>query len=278
MVCDVGAAVSRGLMRRVSAAVAVAVLCAGLAACGAAGPRPDPAPSGVTGSATPLAPPTETAAAAPDGGRMRVVEYGFSQSVEEATGKPVISYGIVFENTSRHHAAQATQVTIRFTDSAGNPTAASLDDRRDVFVTLPGQRMGIGETTTVDDAGAARMSVEVGPSFWYDEPGEFWLGSRVVPLAKVTASDVKTERKDTGKVILDFTVHSQYEFTLEHPSAHAIFRNSAGVILGGTSPGRTVEPEDYLPGDSPGRISNPLGSSAGTDNSRTEVYISPYHW
>jgi hypothetical protein len=233
--------------------------------------------SEVSPAASPRAALTATPAPAPmapTGGEIRIVEQGLSP-MWDGNEKEMVTYGIIVENTSRDWAAVKTQATIRVTDSGGKPltdlTGRTSTVIREIGVILPGQRVGIGADTHVDRPGAVSILVEIGESTWLPPDNE------LIRVAKVTAGGVKTVRQDTGSAVsLGFTVDSEYPTILEKPSAQAIFRDSAGRIVGGTAPGRTNPADRYGPGRSTGRIDATYGRPATTDDTQTEVYISPF--
>jgi hypothetical protein len=253
--------------RMVALVVALGVL-HGAAGCDGDPATPIPTPSPTAGPTGPPVP----AAQAPDGGTVRVVEKGLS-SMKDRDGKEMVSYGIVVENTSKDAVAVKTSATVRIIDAAGKAitdrTARATDVQREIGVVFPGQRVGIGGDTYVDRPGAATLTIEIGAAMWLPP------GNRVIPVAKATAGEVKTEHSG-GSAALTFTVTSEYDDLLDDPSAQAVFRDPSGKIVGGTAPHRTAASDQYRPGRSPGRINTTYGTPPGTDDSKTEIYISPF--
>ncbi|MEV4757579.1 hypothetical protein AB0J86_21040 [Micromonospora sp. NPDC049559] len=214
------------------------------------------------------------AVVAPDGGSIRMVEQGLS-SIWDGAGKEMVTYGIVVENTSRDRAAVKTKVTIRITDGSGKAItdldAGSPAVAREIGVVLPGQQVGIGGDVYVDRPGAASLLVEIAGATWLPPENE------LIPVARLGASEIRTQAASPGPgTTITFAVDSEYPDALQAPKAQAIFRDSLGQILGGTGPNRTAADNRYAPGRSQGQIRLPHGRPDKTDDSRTEVYLSPF--
>ena len=117
-----------------------------------------------------------SAASAPGGGGIRVVEQGFSHDPSSA-----VSLGAMLENTSGT-VAYRTALTFRLFDAADAelPETGSAALTVEVPVILPGQRVGAGTGTYRGSATVASVEVDLGSTTW--APREA-LGSTFSPVA-----------------------------------------------------------------------------------------------
>ncbi|MEV0649725.1 hypothetical protein AB0I28_31160 [Phytomonospora sp. NPDC050363] len=266
----IGGLASKAASRTLIAVVAGVVLLAGAGCAGRDGADPG-------SSASPDAEESYPLAAPPDGGEVRVVDKGFSAG--EKDGKPVVSYGVVVENTSGWVAYLAA-VSVRMVDGGGetieDTVSGTVGDGgadgavvRDVRAIMPGTQAVLGNSTFVGAEGIADLEVTVDGVQWFpveNDEHEF---------AELTASDVRTtwgEGRETAT--LDYTVNSGYSGELEKVWAEAVFRNGEGVIVGGTHPSGTVAGV-HGPGASPGQIDVVGWVPSDVDDARTVVYLYP---
>lgn len=179
-------------------------------------------------------------AAAPDGGQLRVVEQGFTQTGD------AVSVGAVLENTSAHPAYR-TRAQVRLFDAkrVWLPEVRFGEVRRvmEIPVVLPGQRIGVGNDAhpaPLHGGGAAVVSafeLELTTTTWL-EPGA--LG----PFGAVSAGSVRTERPNPAApsvVSLRYRERSPNCAPLAERGAAAVFRDSAGRVVGGA-----IEPPGAL--------------------------------
>jgi hypothetical protein len=237
----------------------------GAAACDRSSePAPSPHPTGPV-----------RAALAPDGGVVRVVEQGFTTRTSR-TGRPLVSYGFVLQNTSKAQAARDIVVLVTLTTASGaSVTDYAISPKRNVgAILLPGQRIGVGWNSRVDTAGTTRVRLQVRSAIWTPAGALQRVNGRTLAVARLTADGVRTSPAPTT---VSFTVHSEYPMTLDRVWAYVVYRDPAGNIVGGTNSrlsGRWITTA-YPPGSSPGRLVDPNGPPARADLDRTEVYLSP---
>lgn len=206
-----------------------------------------------------------------DGGELRVAEQGFS-SLDDRRGdpEPMVSYGVVVENTSDQVAA-GVEVTVGLVDPAGQPITDIVEGEATrtftIPVLFPHQRFGVGTTSYVERPGVAGLEVgfESGTEWW---PADHEL----IEFPEVTTSDVTTAHEADDTYTVSFTIDSPYPFAWMRTTnqVYAVLRNGAGEIVGGA--------HDFLSG---GVVA--AGTSAGrihsgypvpeVDDARTEVYV-----
>ncbi|WFE24820.1 hypothetical protein O7623_15370 [Solwaraspora sp. WMMD791] len=210
----------------------------------------------------------------PDGGELSIVESGFTQFGSAAapiTRDAVVSTGAVIVNTSGHLAYGAT-VSFRVLDAEGRP--ASLDPAREqprqIPVILPGQQVGVGERHWVASRGGRRVEVA---RVDVTVTGATWLPVDGTPTAAVTTRHLDTARygPDSIDATVSYEVLSPYCRELTSTGAGIVFRDVAGVIVGGG-----FDPTASRSGCLPGRhrqsalLVRSLPPTA--DDTRTEVH------
>ena len=104
----------------------------------------------------------------------------------------------------------------------------------------------------------------------------WWLAATGTRVAALTTSGVRTVvAADRQEVVVRFTTESSYQVALP-PLAMALFRDRAGVLVGGTGPEDTVTGRgDVRPGRSDGEIRSEGGPPRELDPDHTEVYVYP---
>lgn len=143
----------------------------------------------------------------------------FNDFADTATG----SYGFVLENTGGELVLGA-ELSITIYDEAGGvvtTTSGTLGPMR------AGERLGFGGDLYGEDLanGVGEIDVQVGePVFPADVPSD----------GELTVSGVDWTTGDLG-IDVTFTVASTYGEQLDTPAVGAVFRNSAGEIVGGAS-------------------------------------------
>ncbi|GGS36809.1 hypothetical protein [Actinokineospora fastidiosa] len=237
-----------------------------------------PSPSGAAECAIPAYAEGTPAApsAAPDGGGLRVVEQGFTQSAD------VVSVGAVVENTSGH-AAYRTRVLVRLFDAKRMwlPEERAGEVRRvvEIPVVLPGQRVGVG--TDAHPAPLYGGGAAVVASFEVELTTTTWLdGNALGPFRTVTATGVATEHPNPaapGVVSLRYREDSPNCRALTSRGAAAVYRDATGAIVGGAiePPGALIvfrDDDGAVVGGEPGPPASP--SCAPGDR---EMWIIPLH-
>jgi len=221
------------------------------------------------------------APAAPGGGGIKVVEQGFSHSPSG-----LVSLGAVVENTGTE-VAYRVPVKFRLFDAAHRALAEVAAG--EIPFLLPGQRIGAGKGTYERDASVATVETVVGPNAWLPSGA---VGS----LSPVKATPLQTRHYYPDNPIY-VDVHYREMSTncraLDSRTTTAIFRDSAGRIVGGDS-GRAGTPFTFRdthgteivverqlpvnPACSPGEretwVIPDIGAPPAGDDARTEVY--PY--
>jgi hypothetical protein len=177
-------------------------------------PGDGPSRSGARGGTTT----TDTTAPAEPIDGLAVVESGFS-SYQGFDG-PAGSYGLVLENTTGQ---PITFFTVRVVVYDTNDTVVGTY-HHDVAVVNPGTRLGLGaEIGDPVPDGIGRIDIRA-------EKGD----GGPAPPGAFTVADVSTSSDEFG-VYTRFVVSSSYDTELELPHAYAVYRNSAGRIVGGAN-------------------------------------------
>ena len=227
---------------------------------------------------------TVSAAAAPGGGAVHVVEQGFAQDPNSA-----VSLGAVLENTSSS-VAYRTKVTFRLFDAAHTelPETGTSPLTVEVPIILPGQRIGTGEGT-YRKAKVASVEFGIGASTWVSREA---VGS----FSPITATYVRTARFNP-RIPTSVDIHYKETSTncraLNSRTTAVVFRNAAGKLIGGgvafpdtpitfrDEQGHDLGGETQPPaspscaqGERETWIVPPTGSPSTADDARTEIY--PY--
>lgn len=213
---------------------------------------------------------TSPAARSEDGGKVRVTERGFTSRVSEHDGHPKISYGFVLENTSKSNVV-AFIPQIGFIDGSGRALKISEEKLRQPVVLIPpGQRRGVGNTFGLIAADkASRMNVRISEVEWYP-PGTSGTG----PFPKITASRPEKVTREKAWLRLTFAATLSGRTPLV-VTTYALFRDSAGKIIGGSAP--RYRPVQLKPGKSEHTIRTWDGvpDKAEIAEDRTEIYLYP---
>lgn len=215
-----------------------------------------------TSAPSPTAP--VTAATAPDGGTLRVAEEGISQ-IKDSTGKPMVSFGVVLESTSKTWIASGTAITVALADDSGKAVEDQIEHGKySVHATLPQQKSGVGAQIYVGAPGATKLQVTIGTSTWYPKsyPG----------LAAITASAVKTQRK-TDTATFSFALTSAYGRSVNGQFINIIFRDQSGRLIGGAGLDLTKTCGTVPRGASTCTTGTTYALPDGTADARTEVYV-----
>jgi hypothetical protein len=251
----------RSALGRFTAGSVAALVAAGLSGCTGT-PHDDTADPEPTGK-----PPYDAPAG---GGEVRVADSGLSNT-EDSAGEAMVSYAVVVENTSEQ-VAYLTEISIRLVDDSGEPVKDLVNGEQDdvsraVYVLLPGATAALGATTYVEHAGVADLEIGVGDSQWWpaDGPKQF---------AEITVDEVTAEPDGSDGATVGYTAESGYEQQPDACAVQAVFRDSAGKVVGGSNAGDVASPQ-CPPRGSPGEISVGYGLPSGIDLSKTEVYVDP---
>jgi hypothetical protein len=178
---------------------------------------------------------------------LALVDQGFSVSDDGG------NYGIIIANNGSE---TVTNFTVQVAVYDPSDTVVTTDDHT-VAKLGPGEQLGIGYDLFSEDTGngVARLDVQFEEGFG----GE-------VPEGSFTVSEVATTT-DESVTETTFVVASTYQVDLDSPYAYAIYRDSAGKIIGGT-----YGFVDMIPAS--GRASGTITSFDPVDGvATTEVYV-----
>ncbi|MGH3747958.1 MAG: hypothetical protein ACRDT8_11220, partial [Micromonosporaceae bacterium] len=195
----------------------VAAMLAALAVAGCSAPG---SPDAGAPSRSPSPVVTSPYPSPPGGGTVRLVEQGFSVTLDEGeeVRYPELTYGLVFENTSDVVAA-FVEVRIRARDSSGKVLkgSGSLSDnhrdtrvmRNEILYLLPGERVGMSDAGYMDrheDARrVAKLEVSIAKVEWWPPENPTWCFSRT----RTTDVKLVRQRKDAGTLEFDLDVESE---------------------------------------------------------------------
>jgi hypothetical protein len=224
-------------------------------------PAPSPSPSGLPRAAD--------SATAPDGGVVRVAESGFSVDLDVTTR---YVFGAVVENTSRNYVLSYVGVTFRFFDGEGRAREVLRVSERfaDATVVPPGGRKGVGAEIVrgnfENEPAPAKVTATLGDSF-------SWILASVMPT--LTISDPRYETDASGVTWMEFVLDSEYPATEPLPDLVFIYRDAAGVVVGGQAQERQGEP--WPQGRSTQRIGLPRPKAVLKTYvpEKTEIYVNP---
>ena len=191
---------------------------------------------------------------------IKVVDQGFSNYDSE--GSPRAAYGYILQNTG-DQIVPDIDVDITFY-GAGDKVLAEADDT--VEILRPGEKTGVGDAliSPIVEGPVERVEVVIP---YLEEPLD---DPSLIPDGAFQIGDIHTSA--TGLCLeTTFSISTTYDTSrLGIPVAYAVYRNSAGKIVGGASttglvaPGGTVPPRNKL-------------SSYGIfpDVASTEIYVQP---
>ena len=191
---------------------------------------------------------------------VEVVETGFSNFMGGYDqDERAVTYGFIVENTGDELATDIS-ISISAYDASGTALAS---DSKTIYVLRPGEKIGIGDEFYGETFSTEVDSIDVQVS----EPSNYSLED--VPEEGTLAAEGITTTADDYSVTTKFTAKSTYGEQLDYPSAYAIYRNTAGDIIGGSSGSI-----DFITAN---------GSTAGEvrswdvipDIATTEVYLDP---
>lgn len=184
----------------------------------------------VAGSAEPSdSMPATTAEPAPrERVEIEILDRGFTSWEAPALDRPLISWAVVVRNPNPDTwLARAADLTITFSDSAGAVVAST--DLPVVLTIQPGAKGAAGGGLDSGGGIATSMSVRL--------DGTEWVRTDRIPAGSVTMGPATT-RPDTSlgadALIIDCDARSTYRLTPEEVSVAAVYRDAAGVIIGGT--------------------------------------------
>jgi hypothetical protein len=200
-----------------------------------------------------------------------------------------VSFGIVLTNTSDQVLIQIP-LTYRFLDAAGQvvPEPSTLFSDADptsddgmIDTLRPGEKFGFGGMTYRDRPGAERIEVVVGPPDKVLTEQEFIvtytpLGASELQLTAdlVTIEDIELSYGRQNEPVVSYTAVSHYDRAFS-PMAYAVFRNSAGQVIGGAD--GSFSDIIVANGSTRGEISldDPI-EVPGIDPATVAVYLSPF--
>ncbi|CAM3554832.1 hypothetical protein [Stackebrandtia soli] len=230
-------------------------------------------------------PPVEEFTEAADGGSVEIVEYGFTP-VKDVAGDDQISWGVIVENTSADSVAIAT-VALAVKGEDGSSLTEGTGWDVDVMTPLlaPGERVGIGSTSYIDDGEVADAKPTISAERWWlaaDQP----TAADAVDVSELTSdwvgagdevpywgSDGIGSFVDTdGTLRLRFRVEVEGE-AIHSPRAVAIFRNEDGDIIGANRPDEIGSSTTIPHGWSYQEINVKYGPPPNTDADSIEIYV-----
>jgi hypothetical protein len=247
-------------------------------------PRGGPVTLSASPSTAPTAFPGTTDQAA-DGGRLRLVEQGFTQLKQSVTRTLTPGYGpnhpepyqpvrvgIVVENTSRTQVAAAPKITVRYLDQTGKPVPEQWSGNGAASgpgAVFPGQRVGYVAFFSIDAVTVSRVDVQVlGASWMAPTEAAGWTQS---PL---TATGASLQRTGSPKVsVIAFTAHSGYRGMIGAVPV-AIYRDPSGKIVGGSHFDQILGLQHYPPGTAAGSLTVTDWLPADLDPTHIDVYLS----
>lgn len=256
----------------VTAVVVVVVVVAGVAAVRACG--------GGRGSVHRPLPDVVEAARAPDGGVLRVSEYGSSSVIDNVS---FFSFGAIVENTSAEYVALGAGVAFQFFDASGNRTrlgnSRPYDEIREHATLIPaGGRKAVAAEESFANSGLtpapAKVTATVGDT-------QVWVRATLLPAMQV--SNVRLGTMGNGAAIISFALSSEFPTTNEWPDTVFIYRDAAGSVVGGRALASvTVSPKkpqrEWPQGRSEQQIEVPQPTPVvrrGFDVARTELFFNP---
>jgi hypothetical protein len=163
----------------------------------------------------------------PDGNGLRVLEHGFTQPVNGG-----VSMGAVLQNTSSS-AAYRARIRCRALDAQGRPDPAVAEPAmtsQELPLVMPGQRIGAGAFELIGAAmQVASFEIVVTAAQWV--PADTLPGYR--PVTGTYRSAEHPDAKHPEYVTLTYEQRSGNCRDLTDRGVAAVFRNSAGTIVGG---------------------------------------------
>jgi|GEM_PF-5378357 len=223
---------------------------------------------------------------APGDGKLEIIESGYTP-IKDLAGDSMVSWGAIVENTSATMTAVST-VYIEPYDTDGESLGADTDWDLAVEVEhlMPGEVIGVGSTSYIDDGDFDGLKMHIGETIWFN-PEDLDEGS-------LTTSDIATEWVDVGSTSnywsddgisfpenergdlqVTFTVTSTFSTLLQDVSACVIYRDKDGDIIGASRPDDIGYSVDYPPGWSIRTLETSYGPPEGLDEGSIEVYALP---
>jgi hypothetical protein len=188
---------------------------------------------------------------------LEVVETGFSNFPDEYDNTNRVSYGYIIENTGDEPVANV-EVTVTLKDAEGTVVSSDTDN---IYLINPGQRVGLGDEPYEEIATVDSIEVQAAiPSY----------ASEATELGELTVDGISTT-EDGGRWVTTFTAASTYEVQLDGPYAYAIYRNSAGDIVGGSYGFMNIV---QAGGSTSGEVSS-YNVLPEVDPAQTEVFVDP---
>ena len=194
-----------------------------------ASPTTEQAPTTADDGATPVEedPTATTEASEPSGdAAVAVVESGFSNFMGGFDqDERAVAYGFIVENSGDE---TATDISVTVSAYDASDTAVASESHT-IYVLRPGEKIGIGDEFFGDTfaTDVARIDIQVG------EPSDY--GMEDVPdEGALTAEGITTTASDYD-LTTTFTARSTYAQQVDSPYAYAIYRDSGGNIIGGST-------------------------------------------
>lgn len=220
-----------------------------------------------------------------DGG-LEIVESGYTPMVDLA-GDAMVSWGVIVKNTSSTMAA-VSGVYIEPRDTDGESLAADTDWDHwvDIENLMPGETVGVGSTSYIDDGDLDELEVHIGTTMWFtpEDLGNGTLTTTEIETEWVNVGErsnywssdgISFPENDRGDLLVTFTVTSTYSTLLENVSACAIYRNDDGEIIGASRPDDVGYSTDYPPGWSIRSLETDYTPPEELDVDAIEVYALP---
>ncbi|MFD0557429.1 hypothetical protein FB566_2699 [Stackebrandtia endophytica] len=222
----------------------------------------------------------------PEDSSLEIIEFGFTPMADLA-GDTMVSWGAIVMNTSSTMTA-VSGVYIEPYDTDGESLA--FDTEWDLWVDIkhlmPGETIGLGSTSYIDDGDFDTLEVHIGTIEWYvpEELGNGTLTTTDIDTEWVNVGERKNywssdgisfPENERGDLRVTYTVTSTYSTLLDNVSVCVIYRNDDGEIIGSSRPDDVGYTTDYPPGWSIRSVETSYGPPEDLDVDRIEVYALP---
>lgn len=237
-------------------------------------------------TSTPLPTQPARSATAPDGGRLQIVEQGYTQRsfMAELTltpgygpGKPEpyapVYTALMVRNTSTSYVALRASVTLQYLDTAGRPIveyAARTSVKTVDAAVAPGRQVAVRDYLNIDSIKVGKLVARTVDAVWMTRRDAELLGWTEVDAGRPTV----VPTGDPALSILSFTVHNHGEDPVTM-IPFAVFRDTAGRNLGASQDRGSDDRLRFTPGDSQGSIILVGWRPPTADLARTEIYLIP---
>ena len=188
---------------------------------------------------------------------LEVADSGFSNYPDEYDNTNRVSYGYIIENNGDEPVANV-EITVTLKDAEGTVVSSDTDN---IYLINPGQRVGLGDEPYEEIATVDSIEVQAAIPSYASDASE---------LGEITVDGISTT-EDSGRWVTTFTASSTYEVQLDSPYAYAVYRNSAGDIVGGSYGFMNIV---QAGGSTSGEVSS-YNVIPDVDPAQTEVFVDP---